>query len=229
MYCRILSGLTVCTIVFYLLLMIPLPVLAAARSFTETATGMEFVWVPGGSFQMGQTAPETKILVKAMGEDKFAKYCLSELPCHQVRVDGFWMSKYEVTNGQYRCYKANHDSKAFRGHSLNDDKQPVVEVTFDDAAQYAAWLTKKSGMACRLPTEAEWEYACRAGTTTVCFWGDDSELACAYANVGDLSAKKEWPVWITHECDDGAVVTAPVGSFMPNAFGLYDMLGNVWE
>ena len=213
----------------WLLLVIVIPPSFAAQTFIDHETGMEFVWVPGGFFQMGQTAFEKNDLIKDMGSDKFNKYCACELPQHKVVVDGFWMGKYEVTNSQYRRFKPSHDSQAYRGYSLNHDKQPVVEVSCDDAIAYAQWLSAKSGRIFRLPSEAEWEYACRAGTATICFWGNDVGPACRYANVGDKTAQNEWPNWTVHGCDDGVIVTAQVGSFQPNAFGLYDMLGNVWE
>ena len=81
-----------------------------------------------------------------------------------------------------------------------------------------------------MPTEAEWEYAARAGTKTARYWGNDPDEACGYASVFDPQAKREfgWD-WPSHSCDDGYKVTAPVGSFKPNAFGLFDMLGNVSE
>jgi len=221
-----------CLLPFFCLLMIFLvlvPAASAEQIFTDPETGMEFVWVPGGTFQMGQTGLEKEDLVKVMGADKFDKYCACELPRHKVVVDGFWMGMFEVTNLQYRFFKPDHDSKSYDGHSLNVDNQPVVEVSCYDAIAYAEWLSSKSRRKFSLPSEAEWEYACRAGTTTVCFWGDDANFACDYANVGDQAAQKEWPVWTVHGCVDGVIVTAPVGCFKPNAFGLYDMLGNVWE
>ncbi len=211
------------------LMLVAVPALLAEHAFSDRVTGMEFVWVSGGSFQMGQTESEKEDLIKGMGRDKYEKYCAEELPRHRVCVDGFWMGKYEVTNAQYRHFKSIHDSKSYKGHSLNGDKQPVVEVSWEDAVAYAEWLSAGSSGKFRLPTEAEWEYACRAGTATVCFWGDDASSACRYANVGDKTAQKEWSTWIVHDCEDGFKVTAPVGSFQPNSFGLYDMLGNVWE
>ena len=218
-------------LVFFWLLLIATmaPFTFAAQSFVDPETGMEFVWVSGGSFQMGQGELEKGDLVKAMGEDKFEKYCECELPCHHVSVDGFWMGKFEVTNAQYRYFKLVHNSGSYEGHLLNGDNQPVVRVSCNDAIAFAEWLSESSCRKFRLPSEAEWEYACRAGTTTVCFWGNDSSSACGYANVGDKTAQKEWANWTVHDCHDGVEVTAPVGSFQANAFGLYDMLGNVWE
>ncbi|MCI5157678.1 MAG: hypothetical protein D3906_04420 [Candidatus Electrothrix sp. AUS1_2] len=153
-----------------------------------------------------------------------------EGPVHKVCVDGFWLGKYEVTNGQFRRFRPRHDSGEYEGKSLNGEKQPVVRVSWEDARDYAVWLARQSGQEIRLPTEAEWEYAARAGTSTARFWGDAPDDACRYANVHDQTSKKENGFsWMNHNCNDGYAVTAPVGSFRDNAFGLHDMLGNVWE
>ena len=98
---------------------------------------------------------------------------------------------------------------------------------------YAEWLSRNTSKPYRLPTEAEWEYAARAGSQKARFWGDGTEQACRYANVADRARRAV--IWQNVEpsrffnCDDGYAFTSPVGSFLPNAFGLHDMLGNVWE
>jgi formylglycine-generating enzyme required for sulfatase activity len=154
-----------------------------------------------------------------------------ELPAHEVCVDSFWLGKYEVSNREYRAYRSSHDSGDYGGKSLDNNNQPVVEVSWEDARDYASWLAGKSGKAIRLPTEAEWEYAARGGTSTVRFWGDSPDKACGYANVHDQTSKRVNTDfdWTHHNCDDGYAVTAPVGSFKENPYGLSDMLGNVWE
>jgi formylglycine-generating enzyme required for sulfatase activity len=141
------------------------------------------------------------------------------------------LGKYEVTNSQYRRFRSGHDSRDYKGDSVNGDAQPAVYVSWQEAGQYAQFMTRENGgrYRFRLPTEAEWEYACRAGTRTARYWGESPDRACGFANVADQTAKRRWPGWTTHNCDDGYAVSAPVGSFRPNAFGLYDMLGNVWE
>jgi formylglycine-generating enzyme required for sulfatase activity len=222
--------------------------------WTDPVTKMEFVYIPGGCFTMGTPADEE-------GREP------DEGPGHEVCVDGFWMGKTPVTNAQYRKYDRNHNSRTYFGHDLNGDNQPVVYVSWEQAREFARWLTRKNHallgdtgrseiaippevlQAIRdgkdlsrwldrqktgrhsffLPTEAEWEYACRAGTESARFWGNDSGRACGYANVADQSASKEWRDWRVHGCNDGWVVTSPAGSFKPNPFGLHDMLGNVWE
>jgi formylglycine-generating enzyme required for sulfatase activity len=106
----------------------------------------------------------------------------------------------------------------------------VVCVSWNDAVAYTAWLSRETGQRYWLPTEAEWEYAARAGTTTARYWGDDPDQACAYANVADQTKGPEGNSWTQkHECNDGYWSSAPVGRFRANAWRLNDMLGNVWE
>jgi len=111
-----------------------------------------------------------------------------------------------------------------------DERQPVVCVSWNDAQAYVRWLGKRSGQAYRLASEAEWEYAARAGSTTSRPWGDDPAQACRYANVADAGKGQDGFAWSErHACDDGHFYAAPVGSYLPNAFGLADMVGNVYE
>ena len=109
------------------------------------------------------------------------------------------------------------------------DRDPVVCVSWDDAQAYAGWLAHRTGQAYRLPTEAEWEYAGRGGTTTARYWGETLELACENANVADFSALAVHAGWRVVKCQDGFAETSPVGQFRPNAFGIYDVLGNVLQ
>ena len=105
----------------------------------------------------------------------------------------------------------------------------MVNVSWNDAVAFCEWLSRQEGQTYRLPTEAEWEYACRAGTTTRYCSGDDAETLAAVANVADATAKAKFPDWATIAARDGYVFTAPVGRFRANAWGLHDMHGNVWE
>lgn len=116
------------------------------------------------------------------------------------------------------------------GFAQGDD-HPVVNVTWNDAVAMARWLGETEGATYRLPSEAEWEYACRAGTRTRYHGGDDPGVLPRVANLFDADAQPYWPRWSTHALagHDGFAFTAPVGSFAPNAFGLYDMHGNAWE
>ena len=170
-------------------------------SFTECAKCPEMVVVPAGEFTMG--SPPT-------GEPV-------ELPQHKVTfTKPFAVSKFEVTFDEWDACEADGDcSNARDWRSWGRGRQPVINVTWDDAKRYAAWLSKVTGKTYRLLSESEWEYAARAKTQTVYFWGD--EIGKNKANCDGCGS--EW---------DGRQ-TAPVGSFAPNAFGLYDMQGNVAE
>ena len=184
----------------------------------EPVTGMEFVWIPGGCFRMGSPVGESG----RHGD---------EGPEHEVCVDGFWMGKTEVTNKQYRNSQSGHKSKSYKRYSLDGNKQPVVRVSWYDAKAFGEWLKNQNAghYQFRLPTEAEWEYACRAGRQTARFWGSDPDHACRYANIMDPSARRALAERSAHNCEDGYKVSSPVGSFQSNGFGLYDTLGNVME
>jgi len=137
----------------------------------------------------------------------------------------------------------NEVKKQFEGRKPNytwkdvgwkqEDDFPVVNVTWNDAVAYCMWLTKKEGKSrfeYRLPTEAEWEYACRAGTTTSYFTGDNTESLKGYANIADASLRLKYPsATYAMDFDDGFPFTSPVGSFKPKDWGFYDMHGNVWQ
>ncbi len=189
---------------------------------------LELVWIPPGDFMMGSKLSAEQVASKYDGK---AEYYTDEHPRHRVTISkGFWMGKYEVTNAQYRRFKADHSSKEYAGHSLDGDRQPAVYVSWEDAQAFCKWLSERTGEGFTLPTEAQWEYACRAGTDTVRYWGDDDGTMGNYANVYDRTGKAEFNhPWDAADTTDGHKVTAPVGSFRPNAFGLYDMIGNVLE
>ncbi len=143
-------------------------------------------------------------------------------------------------NAQYDASKTRRQD-AFEGRNtryswLNpgfpqSEQHPVVNVTWHDAQALAKWLTQREGRTYRLPTEAEWEYAARAGTRTRYASGDAPESLPQVANTFDASATPYWPQFAVHalKANDGFAFTAPVASFVPNAFGLYDMHGNAWE
>ena len=174
-------------------------------------------------------------------------------PRYSVAIPGaFGVGKYEVTKAQFArfvqesghttsggCYAwsgskyEQDESKDWRNPGFaQTNKHPVVCVNWNDAKAYTEWLTKKAGKRYRLLTEAEWEYAARAGRQTSRPWGDNASDACRYANVADAAAKRDVPgtaSWTFHECNDRRAYTAPVGSYPPNAFGLHDVLGNAWE
>lgn len=187
---------------------------AAGTVYTEPRVGMEFVAVPGGCFIMGDTHGD------GQGDEK---------PLHEVCVNGFLAGKYEVTNAQYRQFRPGHSSGSYEGNDLNGDNQPVTGVTWHDAVAYAQWLSKGSDRTFRLPVEAEWEYAARGGTKGRNYWGDDPDAACKNANGADRSAASQWKDWTTTECSDSYKVSAPVGRFQPNVYGVHDIMGNAWE
>ncbi len=199
----------------------------------------EMVDIPGGRFLMGSPLEE-------------AGHQDDESPQHQVTVAGFSLSKTEITRGQFTAfvnesgYDAGDQCWTFEGGQFEkrsgrnwrnpgfhqDDSHPVACVNWQDAQAYTQWLSKKSGRNYRLPTEAEWEYAARAGTATANYWGDNPSQACNYANVRDRTGKTQEPNPIMgkgFDCTDGYAYTAPVASFEPNTFGLYDMSGNITE
>ena len=197
--------------------------------------------IPGGSFQMGSTE----------GED-------AEKPVRRVSVRAFELARTEVTRGQFRAFvdatgyrtdaEKNAGDKqgcyAYRGGNEFDwkagsswrdpgfeqsDSHPVVCVSWNDAEAYIDWLNGETGQRYRLPSEAEWEYAARAGSSTKYSFGDDAEQLCRYVNVADRSTKDRFGGWTVANCSDGHVFTAAVGRFRANGFGLKDMHGNVWE
>ncbi|QEP43329.1 formylglycine-generating enzyme family protein [Ectothiorhodospiraceae bacterium BW-2] len=154
----------------------------------------EMVRVPGGCFQMGSNSGDS-----------------DEKPVHRVCVNSFKIGKYEITQSQWQAVMGSNPSY----FSSCGGNCPVERVSWDDIQLYIKKLNQKTGQRYRLPSEAEWEYAARGGTTTKYWWGD---------NIGRNNANCDG---CGSQWDDKS--TAPVGSFKPNAFGLYDMSGNVWE
>ena len=222
--------------------------------FVEPSTGMEFKFVTGGCYSMGQSPAGKTELIKVRGIVKYQKAYSDETPQHEVCVDGFYMGKYEVTVKQWNtfiqesgyqtdaeknagskngCYSLKNNKWAYaKGRYWNNlgfpqsSSSPVACVSHSDVTQYINWLNQKSSKQYRLPTEAEWEYAARGGTRSSRFWGDAvDKSACQYANVANSkrSSNNYFP------CDDGHKWSAPVGSFSANNYGMYDMLGNMWE
>ena len=201
----------------------------------QGAKPLTLTYVPSGKFMMGSPDSEAN-----RGEN--------EGPRHRVHItQPFWMGKYEITNAQFEAFvkdsnyqttaeKGSGGSATWRNPGLPDPAdgkgldQPVVQVTWDDAKAYCDWLSQKTGEKFSLPTEAQWEYACRAGSSTMYPWGDEPNGACQYANGWNQENKGKWGFnWDGFPCSDGYLGPAPVGRFQPNAFGLHDMIGNVFE
>jgi len=205
----------------------------------------EMVVVPAGRFVMGAAPEEEERTLLPEGFRNRSQ------PRRSVNVKRFAAGKFEVTRGEYRVFaeatgrsgdgcfvwgRADFESdpaKSWRNPGFaQDDAHPVTCVSWEDASAYVAWLSQLTGRKYRLLTEAEWEYAARAGTTTTRYWGDDASMTCDYANGADRSSAARVPGaagWHAADCDDRYAYTAPAGSYRPNAFGLYDMLGNAEE
>jgi formylglycine-generating enzyme required for sulfatase activity len=195
------------------------------------------VRIPAGTFQMGSES------ARARADEK---------PVHGVTVRAFAAGAYEVTRAEFAAY-VKETGKSPGGPCTTDsartgqwanypdadwtdpgvptsDRHPVTCVNWADAVAYTEWLSAKTGKPYRLLSEAEWEYADRAGSTTEYPWGDDPDQMCRFANGPDLAATRTFPRWTGGaNCDDGHDFAAPVGSYAPNALGLYDMAGNAWE
>jgi len=205
----------------------------------------EMVVMPKGSFMMGGTPAEHEWFTGKMGGKQ--EYVDWEKPRHKVHIEySFAVGKFEITKGQYAkfisatgrgdgdgCYVwdggwKKEASKNWRsvGYDQTED-HPVACVSWDDASAYVKWLSKRTGFKYRLLSEAEFEFAARAGTTTMRYWGHDwsNKEGCEFANVADKG--NNWSN--SFDCSDGYKYTAPVGSYRANAFGLYDLLGNIWE
>lgn len=194
--------------------------------------GPQMVLIPAGSFVMGIPPEESQ-------REGAARYDNNARPQHRVTIpQPFYLGRYPVTRAQFAAfvkadkYDAAGDNWRKPGFRQSGE-HPVVNVSHQDAEAYVAWLCRKTGKVYRLPSEAEWEYAARAGTATARYWGDDRASAFRFANVADETLRKRHKYDPDpdqyFECDDGYAYTSPVGVFQPNGFGLYDVLGNVFE
>ncbi len=218
------------------------------NTIRDCAVCPELKIVPAGSFVMG--APASLLNEVPWERQIDGARVLWETPEKKVVfAKPFAIGAFEVTRFQYGEFvkatdrktepgcvvwagdwdrSANGKSWADAGIPQSDD-HPAVCVSKDDAEAYAAWLTEKTGRKYSLPSEAQYEYALRAGGTTRHPWGDNPEDACQYANLADATLKAKHPARASHVCDDGYLYTAPAGLRKGNAFGLYDMVGNAWE
>ncbi|MBC1195642.1 SUMF1/EgtB/PvdO family nonheme iron enzyme [Microcystis aeruginosa BLCCF158] len=201
-----------------------------ARYYSEdlgNGITLDMVAIPGGTFTMGTEDEEIERLVKKFNWEGYR----SERPQHQVTVPPFFLGKYPITQAQWRAIASRTDLKVKQDLDLNpayfkdrpdSDRRPVEQVNWDHAIEFCARLSKlKEGREYRLPSEAEWEYACRAGTTTPFYFGETI--------TGELANYRASNTYADEPKGEYRQQTTPVGQFPPNAFGLYDMHGNVRE
>jgi len=211
--------------------------LDAGAVFADCADCPEMVVIPPGSFMMGHDG--------GVNEERY------EGPPHEVTIDySFAFGLLEITTAQFRRfvnatgYTAGTDCRMWTGETVEPvagkdwrdpgygrpprDDDPAACISWYDAKAYAAWLAQQTGQAYRLPTEAEWEYVAHDGGSTAWSWGDDPDAGCEEANYYDQSAAGLRP-WDPVACDDGHRIVAPVGALEANAFGVFDVIGNVWE
>lgn len=172
---------------------------------------------PGDSFKDCERCPEMVVVPAGtftMGRDDGHKY---EMPAHKVTIaKPFAIGRYELMFSEWQaCVDGGGCAKEPDDHKWGREGRPVINITFAEAVAFTEWLSKETGAVYRLPSEAEWEYAARAGTTTPFFWGTDK--GTNLANCRDCES--QW----------SKKGSAPVGSFKPNPWGLYDMHGNIWE
>ena len=220
---------------------------AAPAPAIKLADGVEIalVSVPGGSFVMGRNE---------------AKGPRDEHPAARVDVKPFQIGAREITNHEFRQFDPSHDSRhetrhgyqfGVTGYDVNGDDLPAVRVNWNKAVAFCEWLSKKTGRTVRLPTEAEWEWAARAGSDKPFWWGGVGDDFAKYANLADISlsdyagnpyeqdrvkarygnTENLFDNWVpqAHNVNDGAFLQEKSGKWLPNPWGLYDMHGNVWE
>lgn len=199
------------------------------KTFKECSVCPEMVVIPAGSFKMGSPKSESH-------------HDSDEEPIRAVSISRFALGRTEITFTQWDACVADGGCSGYRpdDEGWGRGSRPVINVSWDYVQTYLAWLNEKIGAKLyRLPSEAEWEYAVRAGTVSAYYWGDDFSKACTYENSADAAANssmmRKWPEWMKRikmetACEnDQHIQTAPVGSFRANPFNLYDMGGNVRE
>lgn len=240
----------------------PVPVVAKTEKPTLTCEGWPFDASEAVRRQQAQGPVEQRIdlgpdAVLALARIPAGCYIRCDEAGHPAAVEKvarpFWIGRFEISNAQFALFDAAHDSRLEagdflqfdereRGYPANMPNQPVVRVPLHRAQAFCAWLSKRTGRSFTLPTEVEWEWACRAGAGTPHWFGPHDADFGKMANLADQSLHKVdtfgWslpsgaiPPWrpAIDSVVDGYRVTAPVGTFQPNAWGLHDMAGNVWE
>ena len=192
-----------------------IPTASTVQVFRDCPSAPQLIPLRGGIFSMGDQVGDGQPY---------------ELPAHQVSVSPFALGRFEVTAAEWKaCQEAGACTESADPADERHGAYPVAGVSWVQAEAYAEWLAKLTGKPYRLPSEAEWEYAARAGDSGRYPWASVDE-ACQRANLLDVSGSNVHPEWYWFErCDDHFASSAPVGSFPPNAWGFHDMLGNVWE
>jgi sulfatase modifying factor 1 len=214
--------------------------LVPGTTFSDCYVCPPMIVIPPGSFSMGLSSNDDTL----GGTTR---------PSHLVSIPrAIAVSRFVITNDQYAAFLSEKmkgpgydktwvqtDQETRDSHLLwrvrlilpesGYESHPVTLISWQGAQAYVRWLSSTTGQHYRLLSEAEWEYAARAGTQTRFYFGDDLASICEYGNVPDITRRQHHPNWAAVACTDGFSEAAPVGSFKPNAFGLYDMIGNVWE
>ncbi|RKZ80461.1 MAG: hypothetical protein DRR19_23560 [Candidatus Parabeggiatoa sp. nov. 1] len=187
----------------------------------DGSQGPKMVWIPAGSFRMGDLQGGGDSDEKALHQVSVKRFAMGthEITVGEylrfVRATGRHAPEWQEAGSKYNIQTGTEDHYKRMGSALTNANHPIVGISWNDATAYAGWLTQQTGQQYRLPTEAQWEYAARAGSTTKYWWGN---------NIGSNKANCDG---CGSQWDDKS--TAPVGSFQPNPFGLYDAVGNVWE
>ena len=185
-----------------------------SQALSSGSVELDFVWINPGTFKMGASDSD-----KACGSDpNTPEHCAEERPQHEVKISkGFWLGKYEVTQGQWQAVMGTTPWSGNKQYVQSNSSHPAVYISYNDVQAFIQKLNDAGSAVYRLPTEAEWEYACRAGTTTRWSFGDDESQLTNYA-------------WYKDNAWDASKQYAQrVGQKRPNPWGLYDMHGNVWE
>jgi formylglycine-generating enzyme required for sulfatase activity/class 3 adenylate cyclase len=214
---------------------------APPKTFRDCPNCPEMVVIPAGGFQMGAAPGENQryeVPTNETGRDE---------PQHQVTfAKPFALGKFDITRAEFAAFAQATNFRSRPGCATprrgvwepqeqatwqepgfdQTEHDPVVCMNLIEIGNYLSWLRRTTGKEYRLPSEAEWEYAARGGTTTTFYWGDSLEQACSHENLADATHKAKHGVGVV-ECADHFAETAPAGSFKPNPFGLYDMAGNV--
>ena len=229
----------------------PQPTANVVEDFTNTI-GMKFVNIPAGEFIMGHDGSPEELVKRSPGSNP--KW-FNGTPAHKVRISRpFAIGMYEVTRGQfakfveasgYRTECESNGEGGFHFEKLTlsqspdftwrnpgfeqEDDHPVVQVTWNDAIAFVEWLSESEGKDYRLPTEAEWEYVCKAGSNALYQSSDIPSSLSKVGNVADSTFEKRYPIMTAVKCTDNFLYTSPVGRFLPNDFRVFDMHGNVAE